>query len=202
MRSWIGVVAAMVLAVSAQAQTPEAVRDTSFVEPSGDRVLQQSTVVQAPPAEVWRALASADGWRRMGVQMAVVDFRVGGVIETNYRADAKPGERGNIRNEIVAYVPQRLLVIRNVQAPPTFPHPEAFAKTATVMELEPAGAGETRLTLTAVGYGQGPAYDQLYAMFRAGNAFTLEKLRASWAATGATPTAAESAAAVRAFERK
>ena len=203
MRSLTGAAAALLAAVAgatfAQPQAT-AVQDTSFVEANGDRVLQMSAVVAAPPAEVWRSLASADGWKRMGVQMAVVDFRVGGVIETNYRAGAQPGERGNIKNEIVAHVPERLLVIRNVQAPPTFPHPEAFARTATVIELEPAGAGETRIRLTGVGFRPGADYDQLYAMFRAGNAFSLEKLRQSWA--GASTSAAESAAAARKFERK
>ena len=182
MRGWAGVAAAMVLAFGAEAQTPDAVRDTSFVEPNGDRVLQLSTVVAAPPAEVWRALASADGWKRMGVQMAVVDFRVGGVIETNYRADARPGERGNIKNEIVAYVPERLLVIRNVQAPPGFAHAEEFGRTATVVELEPAGEGETRVRLSGVGFRPGAAYDDLYGKFKGGNAYTLAVLAKSFGA--------------------
>ena len=198
--------AALVLALAtgaaAQSGFP-AVQDTSFVEANGDRVLQLTTVIDAPSTTVWEVFTTVDGWKQLGVQMAAVDFRLGGVIETNYRPEAKPGDRGNIKNQIVAYVPERLLVIRNVQAPPTFQNAEEFSRTVTVIEFEPAGVGKTRVRLSGVGFGKGPAYDDLYAKFRAGNAFTLDKLRRSWAEPGsAAEAAAESEQAARGFERK
>ncbi len=47
--------AALALAVPAAAQPalPAGVKDSSFVEPNGDRVLQISTVVRAPAVGVW-----------------------------------------------------------------------------------------------------------------------------------------------------
>jgi len=166
----------------AQAATPPAaaVANTSFMEPDGDRVMQISTVVPAPPAEVWKALSTAEGWKRLGVKMAAVDFQVGGMIETNYRADAQPGERSNIKNLIVAYLPERLLVIRNVQAPAGFANAEAFSRTATIIELEPWGGGQTRVRLSGVGFRPGGAYDDLYGKFTAGNAYSLDLLRRSF----------------------
>ena len=205
MRVWRAAAAALVLAfatgAAAQTDVP-GVEDTSFVEHSGDRVLQLSTVVDAPGTTVWEVFTTADGWKQLGVQMAAVDFRLGGVIETNYRPEAKPGDPGNIKNQIVAYVPERLLVIRNVQAPPGFQNAEEFSKTVTVIEFEPAGVGKTRVRLSGVGFGKGPAYDDLYAKFRAGNAFTLDRLRKSWAEPGSATSTAESERAARGFERK
>ena len=166
----------------AAAQAVNQLEDTSSVEPNGHRIIQLSIRVPAPPSEVWSALTTSAGWRRLGVSFAEVDFRTGGVIETGYAADAVAGAPGNIRNQIVAYVPQRMLAIRNVQAPPGFPHAAEFAETATVMELEPAGEGQTQLTLTATGFAPGPAYDTLYGFFRQGNGLTLETLRDSFAA--------------------
>ena len=178
--------AALALASPAVAQTPAAVTDTSFTEPDGDRVLQLSTIVPAPVGEVWKAITTAEGWKRLGPQSTAVDFRVGGMIETNYRPNMPMGERANIRNEIVAYVPERVLVIRNVQAPPGFAHAEEFSKTVTVMELEPVGKKETRLTLSGVGFRPGAAYDDLYGKFKGGNAYSLDLLRKSFAAPAAT----------------
>ena len=169
----------------------DGVQDASFAEPDGDRVIHLSTLVPAPPERVWEALTTADGWRRMGVRSAAVDFQVGGIIETNYKPDVPVGSRGNIRNEIVAYVPGRVLVIRNVQAPPGFAHPEEFSKTATVLELAPEGAG-TRLSLAAVGFRPGAAYDALYSGFRAGNRWSLAAFARSFAAA---PLEAPSSAA-------
>jgi len=183
MRFLILVAALTVLAaVPAAAQAPAALEDTSSVEANGHRIIQLSVEIPAPPAEVWSALTTSEGWRRLGVSFAEVDFRTGGMIETGYAPGATAGAPGNIRNQIVAYVPGRMLAIRNVQAPPGFPHAAEFAQTATVMELDPVGDDRTRLTLTATGFAPGPAYDTLYGFFLRGNGQTLETLRDSFAA--------------------
>ncbi|MCS6627288.1 SRPBCC domain-containing protein [Roseibacterium beibuensis] len=166
----------------AAAQTAGRLEDASHVEPNGHRVIQLSIEIPAAPSEVWTALTTSEGWRRLGVAYADVDFRTGGMIETGYAPDAAAGAAGNITNQIVAYAPGRMLAIRNVKAPPGFPHAAEYAQTATVMELEPLGDDRTRLTLTATGFAPGPAFDTLYGFFHAGNGQTLEMLRASFAA--------------------
>lgn len=152
------------------------VADTSFVEADGDRVMQLSVVVAASPDQVWRAWTTAEGWKSFAVRNATVDFRVGGIIETNYASEFVPGAPENIRNEVVAYVPERMLTIRTVQTPRGFPNAEAFKRTATILEFAPAEGG-TRVQLTAVGFEPGAAFDDLYTKFSFGNAYTLEKLR-------------------------
>jgi uncharacterized protein YndB with AHSA1/START domain len=183
MRLLLFIVAAALLAVQpAAAQSAGPLVDTSSVEPNGHRIIQLSIEIPAPPSEVWSALTTAEGWRRLGVGFAQVDFRTGGVIETAYSPDTTAGAPGNIRNQIVAYVPGRMLAIRNVQAPPGFPHAAEFAQTATVMELDPVGEDRTRVTLTATGFAPGAAYDTLYGFFLRGNGQTLETLRDSFRA--------------------
>ena len=175
-------VAALLSGGPAAAQSASQLHDTSSVEANGHRIIQLSLEIPAPPSEVWTALTTSGGWRRLGVSFASVDFRTGGIIETGYAADAVAGAAGNIRNQITAYVPGRMLAIRNVQAPPGFPHAVEFGETATVMELEPADGGRTRITLTATGFAPGPAFDTLYGFFLQGNGLTLEALRNSFAA--------------------
>lgn len=175
-------VAALLSGGPAVAQSASQLQDTSSVEANGHRIIQLSLEIPALPSEVWTALTTSEGWRRLGVSFASVDFRTGGIIETGYAADAVAGSPGNIRNQITAYVPGRMLAIRNVQAPPGFPHADAFAETATVMELEPVDGGRTRITLTATGFAPGPAFDTLYGFFLQGNGMTLEGLRNSFAA--------------------
>lgn len=151
------------------------VKDGSFVEASGAKVLRLSIDVPAPPAEVWKAWTTAEGWKSFAVRNAVVDFRIGGVIETNYAESFTPGAPGNIENVVVAYVPERMLTIQNRKAPAGFANPAEFQQTVTVIELEPV-AGGTRVTLSGVGFRPEPAFDDLYGMFAVGNAWTLEKL--------------------------
>ena len=153
------------------------VTNSSFVEPSGDRSLQLSIDVPAPQQAVFDALTTSDGFRSWAAPVARVDLRIGGEIESNYDAAAKLGQPGNIHNRILAYVAPRLLVIRNVQAPPGFADPELFAKTVTTIELARLDDSHTRVTLTNSGYGPGPGFDRLYRHFEWGDAYTLAELR-------------------------
>ncbi len=153
------------------------VTNTSFVEPSGDRAIQLSTDVPAAAAAVFAAFTTSEGFSSWAVPVAHVEFRIEGYIEASYDAKAKLGDPGNIKNEIVAYVPDRLLVIRNVQAPPGFADPELFRRTVTVIEFTALAPQRTRVTITNAGYGAGEGFATLYKHFEWGDAYTLAALR-------------------------
>lgn len=153
------------------------VSNTSFVEPGGDRSLQLAIDLPAPPETVFALFATSEGFASWAAPVARVDLRVGGAIEANYDPKKAIGDPDNIINRIEAYVPGRLLVIRNVQTPAALPNRELFGKTVTVMEFAPLSGGRTRLTLTNAGYGKGAGFDALYQHFEWGNAYTLDRLR-------------------------
>ena len=136
--------------------------DSSFVEANGDRTLQLSVVVPASAKDAYAAFATTEGWKTWAVPFAVGETRVGAVMETAYRLDAKAGDRANIRNQFIAWLPDRLLVFRNVQAPPDFRHADLFAKVVSIVEFESLGPASTRVVMSGVGYGAGPDYDELY----------------------------------------
>lgn len=162
----------------AAAAAPEDVRDTSFTAPSGERVLELAIDVPAPVRDVWNAFATSAGFASWAAPVASVDLRDGGMIESSYDRAAAIGAPGNIRNAVVLTVPERLIVMRNVQAPPktTFDVP-TFQKLHTFVILAPLGPSATRVTLQNPGYRDGPAYDGVYAAFKGGNAWTLMKLK-------------------------
>lgn len=151
--------------------------NSSYVEPGGDRAIQLSAEVPASQHEVYAAFTTTDGFSSWAVPVAHVDLRVGGVIESSYDARATLGDPGNIRNQIVAYVPERLLVIRNVQAPPGFADPDLFQRTVTIIEFVAIDPSRTRVTVTNAGYGAGDRYASLYRRFEWGDAYTLSELR-------------------------
>ncbi|MBV8688017.1 MAG: SRPBCC domain-containing protein [Alphaproteobacteria bacterium] len=179
------------------------VENSSFVEPNGDRALQLSIVVPAPARAVFDAFATTEGFRSWAVPVAKVDLRVGGSVESSYNPSARLGDRDNIRNEIVAYVPGRTLVLRNVQAPRSFVDPDLFQKTVTIVEFEALGPESTRVTVTNAGYGPGERFDRLYRKFEWGDAYTLAELRArfvkgpaDWSKAGAGVASARAARTV------
>ena len=164
----------------ATAASANPVMDTSYVSAGGERVLEQSIVIDAPIGKVWDAFTTTTGFRSWAAPVAEVDFRLGGIIESAYDRNGRIGAPGNIKNEIVAYVPHRMLAIRNVQAPPNTPFDAAtFQKVHTVNLFEPLTATRTRVTVTQPGFGSGAAYEGVYKFFAAGNRWSLEQLKKS-----------------------
>jgi hypothetical protein len=157
------------MALSGSAQLPAGVADTSFQEPNGDRVLQQSIDIAAAPSCIWRSLADEEGLKAFGMKLVHVEMKNGGVIEEGFSPAAKLGGNETIRHRIIAYLPERLLVLRNEATPPGPPHAELYRNVVQVISIEPRPNGKTRFTISHTGYGQGADYDQLYAFFQKGD---------------------------------
>jgi uncharacterized protein YndB with AHSA1/START domain len=153
------------------------VSNTSYTETSGDRAIQLSIDVPAPVHDVYAAFTTTEGFSSWAVPVTQVELRVGGFMESSYDAHAKIGDPDNIRNQIVAYVPERLLVIRNVHAPATLANAELFQRTVTVIEFTAVDARHTRVTMTNAGYGAGEGFASLYRNFEWGDAYYLAELR-------------------------
>lgn len=185
---------AAVLGLVAPAGAREAdVASCSHVEQDGSRTLCHEAIVAAPAREVWRLFATTEGLGSWVAPVAAIDLRIGGMWEASYRRDAHIGDPGNIRNRVLSYVPEHMLSIAVDSAPPGFPEPDLIRNVWTVIELLPAGENMTRVRVSMLGYGAGPHYDRLYAMFDEDNAFTMRKL-AERIATGPIDWAAKNKA--------
>jgi uncharacterized protein YndB with AHSA1/START domain len=155
-----------------------AVRDTSSVDQTGARLLQDTVRIHAPPATIWKALTDQAAYRAWAAPASFIDFRVDGLLEVGFTANAKPGDPTNLKQQITAYVPERLLVFRNLPGaggPPGF---AVYPQLAIVMELRPLPGGDTEVVLSQVGYRQGKDFDALYAFFKSHNPEYLADLKA------------------------
>jgi uncharacterized protein YndB with AHSA1/START domain len=148
-----------------------AVKDTSFRDANGSRIQQLQLDVDTPVAKVWAAFTTDQGFQSWAAPVAHVTLDNDGMIEASYLTTSKIGDPDNIRNQIVAYLPERLLVLHNVHVPRKGPFKqEVIDKIRTVIEFEDLGGGRTRVIESGVGYGEGKDFDDMYAHFRAGNA--------------------------------
>ncbi len=102
-------------------------------------------------------------------------------METSYSPGAARGDASTIQQQILARVPNRLLVFRTIKAPDRFPHFETYRAVTHVLELEPAGEGRTRVRLTGAGYADTEAGRALLGFFREGNRVSLDRLRRRFA---------------------
>ena len=151
----------------------------SIIEDAGGRqILKQVAVIDAPVQQVWDAFATADGFRGWAAPFVHMELKVGGIIESSYQPDAKVGDTSNIKNQIVAYIPGRLLVLKNVQAPEGFAPECVMDRLVSIFEFESISAESTRLTLWGVGYGPDEESLRILEFFKEANAWTFGQLQA------------------------
>jgi hypothetical protein len=99
------------------------------------------------------------------------------LLETSYTPSAARGDPSTIRQQIVAAVPERLLVFRTTKAPEGFPNFETFRAVTHMIDLAPDGEGRTRVRLTSAGFADTEAGRQLVGFFNEGNRISLERLQ-------------------------
>lgn len=176
MRKWL-IGLSMLLATPAVAQ-PSPITIASQREADGTHCLAHETIVDAPIAEVWTAISTAEGWRTWATPVA---WASADLIETSYTPSASPGDPSTIRQQIVARLPGRILVFRTTGAPAGFPHFDTFSRVISFFELVPDGERRTRVRLTMTGYADTDAGRQLLGFFREGNRVSLDRLRRRFA---------------------
>jgi len=150
----------------------------SRTEPSGERTLCHEAVIDASASEAWRLFATTEGLGSWLAPVSAIELRPGGMWESSYDRAARIGDAGNIRNRVITFVPERLLVIQVAGAPEGFPHADVVGELATLIEFEPIDAGRTRVRVSMLGYRAGENFDALYRQFEWGNAYTLNALAA------------------------
>ena len=155
----------------------EPVSDCSRVEPSLERTLCLEVTVPANASAVWALWSAPEQLRTWLAPVATIELRPGGMMEATYDASGRLGDDSNILNRIVSIAPQHSFAIQVARPPPGFPHPDEARELVTFIEFEPVDAASTRVRVPMFGDREGVAFDELYAFFARGNAWTLAKLR-------------------------
>jgi uncharacterized protein YndB with AHSA1/START domain len=168
-----GIAAAVLIAImsgSANAQNASSiVTDT--------RPIVSEVVVEASAETVWTAWTTGAGLRAWLAPHAEIDLRLGGLMRTNYNQQGTLGDPQTIENTILSFEPSRMLSIRVTKFAPDFPFPNAVGDMWTVIYLEPAGEGRTRVRVVGLGFRTDEESQRMRTFFDRGNAVTLRQLQ-------------------------
>ena len=143
-------------------------------------------ILNAPVSEVWKVWTSGEGYKLVGVALAEVDFRIGGLIRSRYSAAGALGDEETIENRILAYEPQRMIAIRIERPPKSFPFREAWKSTWTVVTLTDLGNNRTYIRVASMGYGTDAESMAMRKFFESGNDLTLKTLQRNFQAGAAS----------------
>jgi uncharacterized protein YndB with AHSA1/START domain len=141
-----------------------------------DRSIVNEGIVNAPVADVWKVWTTSEGYRLLGVALADVDFRIGGLIRSRYSADGTLGDDQTIHNRILAYEPMRMIATRIDKPPAGFPFKEAWTNVWTVVTLTPLADGRTHVRGAMMGFGSDPESLAMRRFFERGNDETIRAL--------------------------
>ena len=147
-----------------------------FSEPDMPSFVNEG-IVNAPIAAVWRVWSTSEGYRAVGVALADVDLRIGGLIRSRYSAAGVLGDDETIVQRILAYEPGRMIAVRIEKPPKSFPFREAWKTTWTVVTLTDLGNGRTAIRAASMGYGTDEESAAMRRFFETGNAYTLKELQ-------------------------
>jgi len=132
---------------------------------AAERRLRKQVTVAAPLAEVWKTWTTTEGVKTFFGPEAKVKAVVGGPFEIYFAPSQSEGLRGSEGCKVHSIVPMKLFAF-TWNAPPTIPAiRNSGVHTVVYIELEEAGAGETRVTMTHVGWGAGEDWDKTYQYF-------------------------------------
>src|ERR1700736_4379890 len=98
----IAPVFALLLAQGQISASAQEVRNTSYSTFTGEKVLRIEAVLPVSAGEVWTAFTTVKGLSSWIAPVVAVDFKVGGIISTNYDKNAAIGSPGTIRLKIIS----------------------------------------------------------------------------------------------------
>lgn len=134
-------------------------------------VLIQEFIVNVSIDSTWNAYTTEKGWESWAVSIAEIDFKINGLIQTNYNKDGKIGDDSTITLHVINYVPRRMITLQ-AELSKNFPEfmKEDEEDLYNVILFEELEASKTKVTSFGIGYKNNEKYKSLMQFFVKGNA--------------------------------
>jgi uncharacterized protein YndB with AHSA1/START domain len=131
---------------------------------TSERVVRVDANIHAPVSEVWRVFTTSQGAEEFFAQKANIGLAIGGPYEIQF--DPKDERSGTKGLKILSYAPEEMLSFQ-WNAPPEMPEVRNGG-TWVVVEMHPLDAYQTHVTITHLGWKDGPEWDRAYVHFQRG----------------------------------
>jgi uncharacterized protein YndB with AHSA1/START domain len=147
------------LAVNGQ----NAAHPTTMPTGSG-RAVRVEANIDAPVSEVWRVFTTSQGAEEFFAEKANIGLAIGGPYEIQFDPnDERSGTKGL---KILSYAPEEMVSFQ-WNAPPEMPEVRNGG-TWVVVEMHPMDVYRTHVTISHLGWKDGPEWDRAYVHFQQG----------------------------------
>lgn len=128
-----------------------------------ERAISKQVIVKAPVDAVWNAWTTTEGVKSFFAPDARIEARPDGPFEIYMNPYAQPGMKGADDMRVLA-VQDRRMISYTWNAPPHLPEARQ-QRTVVIVRFKPAGDGETQVTMTHLGWGDGGEWDKAFDYF-------------------------------------
>jgi uncharacterized protein YndB with AHSA1/START domain len=149
----------------------------SAIDARSARVVRVEATIKAPVAEVWRVWTTSKGAEEFFAPKANIQLSIGGPYEIYF--DPQDDRKGTKGLKILSYLPEEMISMQ-WNAPPDMPEVRNGG-TWVVVQLRPEAAGETHVTVTHLGWKEGPEWDRAIPHFERGWSDLLGRLQERFA---------------------
>lgn len=143
-----------------------------------ERIISMSIDINAPLDSVWSRWTTDSGRSKFFAPASVMELSTLGLLEIYFSPQSPKGQRGAENNRVMAVQDKQMLSF-------TWDAPEQFKdirnqRTMVVIRFYPIEANKTKVTLSQMGWGNGPDWDKTYHYFvKAWSGFVLPNLKYS-----------------------
>jgi len=166
--AFLALLASSLVAVSEQSPS---VAGRPTATPS--RAIRVEADIHAPVSEVWRVFTTSQGAEEFFAQKANIQLAIGGPYEIQF--DPKDERSGTKGLKVLSYAPEEMISFQ-WNAPVQFPEVRNGG-TWVVVEMRPKNADVTHVSITHLGWKQGPEWDQAYVHFEQGWSDLMSRLQ-------------------------
>lgn len=154
----------LLVAVAVTPLTAQEKQSMTTAQTRPARAVHVEASVNAPVAEVWRVWTTSPGAEEFFAEKANIQLAIGGPYEIQF--DPKDERSGTKGLKILSYAPEEMISFQ-WNAPPEMPEVRNGG-TWVVVQLRPEGANRTHVTVTHLGWKEGPEWDQAFVHFQQG----------------------------------
>lgn len=164
----------IVMALSVRSQS---LKNTSYINQSGEKILQIEIILPIDITTAWKLFTSDEKLKKWIAPLAHIELKSGGYIITNYDSTKTLSDSSSITLPINSFIDHELLVLKvilNDHFPKTVRDTDKDLQE--IIQFKKIDNDHTQIISSMVGWGNGIDWDKAYHFFEQGNEWTYKEL--------------------------
>ncbi|RZK37412.1 MAG: hypothetical protein EOO90_25230 [Pedobacter sp.] len=165
------------LIVSTFAAQGQTLKNTSYQNQSGEKVLRLEFILPISTSEAWKLFTTDEKLKKWIAPLAHIELKSGGYILTNYDKSKSLSDSSSIKLPITSFIDNELLVLKVILN-------HNFVKAVRdkdenlqeVIQFVKVAEKQTKIVSSMIGWRTGPDWDKTYTFFVKGNEWTYKEL--------------------------